>query len=187
MEIIDEGILKRFKEGDHSAFDQIFHSYYNRVKNFIYGLIKSDEDAKEIAQDIFTNLWINRKSIDLNKSFNAYLFISARNLSFNYLKHRTVEKVYINDYLNINKDFDNQTEEFLFAKEINLLIDMTVEKMPIRRKNIYIYSRVKGYSNEEIAEKLHISKKTVENQLSLALKEIRKVIFLFMMLIFYNL
>lgn len=115
------------------------------------------------------------------------MFISARNLSFNYLKHRTVEKLYIDDYLSINKDFDNHTEEFLFAKEIKLLIDMTVEKMPVRRKNIYIYSRVKGYSNEEIAEKLHISKKTVENQLSLALKEIRKIIFLFMMLIFYNL
>lgn len=187
MEIIDVDILKRFKEGDHNAFDQIFHSYYNRVKNFIYGLIKSDEDAKELVQDIFTNLWINRKSLDLNKSFNAYLFVSARNLSFNYLKHRAVEKLYINDYLSINKDFDNHTEEFLFAKEINLLIDMTVEKMPVRRKNIYMYSRVKGYSNEEIAEKLHISKKTVENQLSLALKEIRKIIFLFMTLIFCNL
>lgn len=177
MGIISINILKKYKEGDHKAFDQIFLFYYNRVKNFINGLVKIEAEAEELTQDIFVKLWENRKNIDLDKPFNAYLFTIARNITYNYLKHQLVHKSYVNDYLSTNNDIDNQTEEIFFAKEINLLIEMTVEKMPSRRRDIFVCSRVKGLSNSEIAEKLNISKKTVENQLSLALKEIRDVVY----------
>ncbi|MDR1221289.1 MAG: RNA polymerase sigma-70 factor [Tannerella sp.] len=183
MEIIDEALLERFREGDHKAFESIFLSYYDRVKNFINGLIKSEDDAEELAQDVFVRLWTNRQAVDPGKPFHSWLYTVARNAAFNYLKRLLVHKSYVSDYLATHQDGDSSVEETLFAKEIGLLIEMTVQKMPSRRRDIYMYSRVKGYSNGEIARKLNISKKTVENQLSLAFKEIRKVIYLFIILI----
>ena len=72
------------------------------------------------------------------------------------------------------------SDEILFAKEISLLVEMAVCKMPVQRRKIYQMSREKGISNNEIAEELGISKKTVENQLSLALQEIKRVISAFL-------
>jgi len=168
--------------GNHKAFEDIFIMYFRRVKVFIGGIIKSNVDAEELAQDVFIKLWQNRKQIDVNKSLNAYLYAIARNATFNYLKHQKVEQSYLSDYKQ-NEDVDTP-EEVYFAQEIKLLIEMTVTQMPAQRRRIYILSRDKGISNEDIANQLNISKKTVENQLSLALKEIRKVVSVFFLLFF---
>ena len=90
------------------------------------------------------------------------------------MKHKYVEDTYLN---NIQKqECSSTSEEDLIAKELGLLIDDTVEKMPEQRKKIYILSRNEGLSNEEIATQLNTTKRNVESQLSLALKEIRKTI-----------
>ena len=168
--------------GNHKAFEDIFIMYFRRVKVFIGGIIKSDADAEELAQDVFIKLWLNREQIDVTKSLNAYLYAIARNATFNYLKHRMVEQSYLFGYEPVG-DVDTP-EEIYFAREIKLLIEMTVTQMPAQRRGIYILSRDKGVSNEDIANQLNISKKTVENQLSLALKEIRKVVSGFFLLFF---
>ena len=129
---------------------------------------------EELTEDLFVNLWINRHSIDISKSFDSFLHTVARNSAINFLKHKYVEDTYLN---NIQKQECSSTlEEDLIAKELGLLIDDTVEKMPEQRKKIYILSRNEGLSNEEIATQLNTTKRNVESQLSLALKEIRKTI-----------
>jgi len=160
--------------GNHKAFEDIFIMYFRRVKVFIVGIIKSDADAEELAQDVFIKLWLNREQINVNKSLNAYIYAIARNATFNYLKHQIVEQSYLSNYKQ-NEDVDTP-EEIYFAQEIKLLVEMTVTKMPAQRRRIYILSREKGIANEDIASQLNISKKTVENQLSLAFKEIREVV-----------
>ena len=168
--------------GNHKAFEDIFIAYFHKVKIFLCGIIKSDADAEELAQDLFFKLWTNRNAIDPEKSFNAYIYTMARNAAFNYLKHKSVEQAYLIDLPPLNTVAS--PDEILFAREISLLIELTVNEMPIQRKRIYLLSREKGISNADIALKLGISKKTVENQLSLALKELRKVITLFFL--FFN-
>ncbi len=105
----------------------------------------------------------------------------AKNAVINQIKR----DLYHNEYIKYEtaKSEDFSLEEEIFAKEIRLLIDLTVTKMPDQRRRIYNMSRVEGLKNDEIAEKLHISKKTVENHLNMALKEIRKSIS-FMLLFF---
>jgi len=135
-----------------------------------------------LAQDVFIKLWLNRGQIDVDKSLNAYLYAIARNATFNYIKHKTVEQSYLSNYQ--QTEAVDTPEEIYFAREIKLLIEMTVTQMPAQRRRIYILSRDKGISNEDIATQLNISKKTVENQLSLALNEIRKVVSVFFLLFF---
>jgi RNA polymerase sigma-70 factor (ECF subfamily) len=174
---IDIKTLEALRDGDHKSFEVVFIAYYNKTKTFINGYIKSEADADELTQDLFVNLWINRQTIDTTKSFNSYLHTIARNGAINFLRHKYVEAAYIG---NLQYDENNpSSEEELIAKELGLMIDNIVEKMPPQRKQVYILSKNKGLTNSEIAEKLHTTKGTVESQLSLALKEIRNAISLF--------
>lgn len=166
--------LKALQEGDEKAFEKIYVAYYKRTLYFLAGLVKSEEDAKELAQEVFIKLWTNREAIDIAKSAHNYMYTIARNTAFNFLKHKLVEINYRNDY---PAEAQTETsEEILFAKEIALLVEMTVGRMPVQRQRIYKMSRNEGMSNEEIADRLHLTKKTVENQLSLALGELKRVI-----------
>lgn len=180
MKVITKEILHSLKEGNHQAFENIFVAYFNKVKYFIEKIIRSGDDAEDLAQDIFVRLWNNREKIDTEKSFDAYLFTMAYNASCNFIKHLSVKENY-EKYIIPSSDHTDP-ETLLYAKEIALLIEMTVEQMPEQRKKIYRLSRNEGLKNEEIARELDISKKTVENQLSLALKEIRKILIFFVFL-----
>lgn len=162
------------RNGDHKAFEVVFIAYFNKVKYFINGLLRSEEDAEELAQELFVKLWTSRLSIDLDKKFSTYLYVIARNLAFNFLKSKYVRESYANDPYHVEEIVD--ADEVVWAKELERMLHIAVEKMPDRRKEIFTLSRNEGLSNEEIATRLDISKKTVENQLSLALKELRQVI-----------
>lgn len=180
---VTEDTIRSLRAGDHQAFETVFFAYFNKVKYFIYGLIKSESDAEELAQDIFVRIWTNRDAIDPKKNFTTYIYVSARNAALNFLKKRLVRSSYTQEQLHIGNETDNPEEGF-FAREIDLLIQMSVSKMPDRRKRIYEMSRNEGLTNDEIALRMNISKKTVENQLSLALKELREVVSLIALFFF---
>jgi len=169
--------VEALRNGNHKAFEDVFLLYFKRVRLFIGGIIKSDADAQELAQDVFVKLWTNREALNSEKPLGAYLYTIAKNTAFNFLKHKLVEQSYTGS-LSLYDDVATP-EDVLFAREIGLLVEMAVNEIPEQRRNIYILSREKGMSNSDIALQLGISKKTVENQLSLALQEIRKVISLF--------
>lgn len=174
MNSISKSTLSALQDGSHTAFEEVFMICFNKIKAFIFGYIKSDVDAEELAEDIFVKLWINRESIDVSKSFNSYMHTIARNTALNFLKHKLVDKSYQDNYP--KSDSNYSPEDSLIAQETTLLIEMTVEKMPLQRKEIYKLSRNKGLKNEEIATLLNTTKRNVESQLSLALKDIKKAI-----------
>ena len=175
---IDIKTLEALRQDSHEAFEEVFITYYGKTKAFIQGYIKSSPDAEELTEDLFVNLWINRHSIDTSKSFNSYLHTIARNAAINFLKHKYVCDAYLNN--NQDTEYSSTSEEDLIAKELEMLIDKLVGEMPEQRRMIYTLSRNEGLSNAEIAERLNTTKRNVESQLSLALKEIRKVISCFL-------
>jgi RNA polymerase sigma-70 factor (ECF subfamily) len=159
--------------GDHEAFKALFMLYFPKVKLFIVRLVKSDAVAEELAQDIFVKVWEKRQTLTAVASVNAYLYRMAKNAVLNYLQHKCVE----NRYVEQQTFSDNLSADALFhAKEAALLIQLTVAKMPAQRKRIFELSRTSHLKNEEIAQTLNLSKKTVENHINLALKEIREAL-----------
>jgi RNA polymerase sigma-70 factor (ECF subfamily) len=164
------------KEGDHAAFERIFLFYFNKVKYFINGFLKSDDDAEELAQEVFVKIWTNREGIDSSRNFNTYIYISARNATMNFLRHKYVHNSFAADQIKAGNEEDFSGEDIIMAREIDLLVDMALLKMPVQRKNVYEMNRKEGLTNDEIAQRLGISKKTVENQMSLALKELKNVV-----------
>lgn len=182
MDNIDRKTLLALRNGDHKAFEAVFVAYYNKTKAFIDGYVKSDADAEDLTEDLFENLWLNRLSINVDKSFSSYLHTIARHISINFLKHKYVHVTFVDSVQ--YQEYGFTSEEELIAKELGLLVDDIVEKMPEQRRQIYKLSRNKGLSNAEIAEQLQTTKRNVESQLSLALKEIRKAISAFVFTLF---
>lgn len=175
----EKSTLEQFAAGSHAAFRELFMHYHLKVYYFVLGLIKSEDDAEDLTQEIFLKLWTHRSHFTEVKVFGSYLYVLAKHTVFNYIESR---RICLQELQEGVGDEGNRIEtpyEELIAKDLQLLVDLIVDSMPAQRKKIYQMSRNKGLSNSEIAEKLQLSKKTVENHLTLALKELRNAVLTF--------
>ena len=171
---MDKNIPEAIRNSDPKAFETIFFEYFDRIKRFISMLLSSDSEGEELAQDIFVKIWVNRTSFNPDRSVNAYMYTIARNAALNHIKRK---KLFTNYAYGVDlSEKDSDTEATVYLREMTLLIDMVLDKMPRQRAEIYRQSRRSGKSNAGIAELLGVSKKTVDNQLSLALKEVRELV-----------
>ena len=180
---LESKYLEELGKGDHKAFDRLYIQYSPRLKHFLTGFIKNRDEASDMTQDIFYKIWTNRETISKVDSFKAYLFRMARNMIYDYYEHSLIEENYQQKEQR-RSTYDDLIEEELYARELSLLIDIAVEKMPPQRRNIFIMSRKDGLSNEEIAQRLNISKRTVENHMTQALAELRKIAYSTLLLFF---
>lgn len=169
-------LLSRIAAGDNEAFKTLFEMFYPKVKIFLVKFLRDENTAEDISQDIFVKIWTYREALPDIRSFNTYLYRMTRNAALNHLRgnHSKIDisKMSVLD----DKDIEAEYQ----TKEKELLIRLTVEHMPPQRQRIFKMSREQGLSNDEIALKLGISKKTVENNITLALKDLRDVILAFL-------
>lgn len=172
MSTVTKETLLALKASDHNAFDQVFILYFNKIKLFICHLIHNADQAEEMSQNIFCNLWETREKIDPSLNFNAYIYVMARNAVYDYIRRKTVR----DNFSKIHRDIESPaTDELIIAEETQLLISLVVSKMPSQRKKVFEMSRYDNLSNEQIANQLNISRNAVEKQLRLALTDIRDV------------
>ena len=179
----EKGYIEAVSRGDEQAFESLFLHYFPRIKGFISGILQNEEEAEDISQDIFVSMWQNRERLTNIENLNAYLFRIAKNTVFRHIERSLLFKDYQQqtEQAAFVSGENDSIEEELYAKELEFLFSVSVEKMPPQRKQIYRMSRVDGLSNDEIATRLSISKRTVENHLTLALADIRKIIGFFIL------
>ena len=166
----EEKLIEALCKGSSDAFDMLFHKYSPKLYRFSYSLLKNDEDAKEIVQEVFLRIWNVRGTIDKNKSFKSFLFTMSYNLTISQLRKKLKEKEY-QEFL--YEYFGNRSAtqfNFFDYDTLKKTIKNTIDELPAKRKEIFILSREEGLSHKQIAEKLGISVKTVENQINLSLK-----------------
>lgn len=175
MEIDRETILLMSK-GDKKAYETMFRRFYPKVHRFVAMLLKNKDDADDVCQLIFLKIWNKREKFTDIRDFDSYLFILTKYTVINYISSRHVMPIDIHSLpelcSNESSPFDN-----VVVKDTQLLVDMVVENMPQQRQMIYRMSREQHLKNEEIAQRLGVQKKTVENHLNLALKEIKKALY----------
>jgi RNA polymerase sigma-70 factor (family 1) len=172
----DGNLSSRINNGDIKAFEYVFKSHYVRLTLFANRFLNDTNAAEEIVSESLARLWEKRESITFSTSVQGYLYTMVRNKSINYLKHQRVENEYVN-YLIRNKLIDELPEydtNPLLEKEMISQIQLAVNSLPERCRQVFIMSRFEYLKNREIAERLDISQNTVERQITIALDKLRK-------------
>lgn len=163
-------LLKLIKQGDLIAFRHLFYQYADSLERFITYYIHDREKSQDLVLDIFTYIWENRQNFEIKQTLKAYLFQAARNKSFTYIRDKKIP-VYLEEMegMEIVQNYDSELE----LQELHHLIEEAVSLLPDKCREIFRKSREENLTNKEIAGQLHISEKTVEGQITIALKKIR--------------
>lgn len=178
---IEKSIILQMSQGDQKAFGAMFRRFYPKVRRFVSMLLKNMDDTDDVCQMIFVKVWTKREKFADIKDFDSYLFILAKYTVINYISAKKIIPIDI-DQIPDPYAQGSSPHEDVVAKDTQLLIDMVVDNMPRQRQNIYRMSREQHLKNDEIAQRLGLQKKTVENHLNLALKEIKKAVYLMFLL-----
>ena len=172
---IDKPYVEKLINGDHSAYEYLFNKYHKKMYHFSLNYL-SKEDAEGLVQEIFLKIWIKREDLDPNLSFNSYLFTSAKNAIFNLNRKKINEGKYIQDLVHYLEKNNIDTEQTVVFNELNKIVEDAVKNLPQKRKEIYLLKRQEDLSYKEIADKMAISVKTVENHINKALHSLRDAI-----------
>lgn len=164
-----EGVIR----GDQTAFEILFRFYYPGLTIYARQFISDSVMAEEIVQDFFVRFWDKHQSIKPTESIKSYFFSSIKNSSLNVLKHQKIEEKYIREMTEMSEDNLLYDPNLYIASELQEKIKHAIELLPERCREIFLMSRIKGFSNDEIAKQLEISKRTVETHISNALKILR--------------
>ena len=165
-------LFEKVRQRDRMAFDSLFRKYYAALCRFSYAICLSKEDAEESIQDMFFNLWEKAPSLHIETSLKAYLYTSSRNYTLNTIKKRQTEQHHLNEYS--EHEESHSTEEKIPDAEIGQLIQSGVNTLPEKCREIFTLCKYEGLTYEEIAEYLDISKKTIDNQMGIALRKLRE-------------
>jgi len=168
----DQILLEMLRVDKKRAFDAIYNKYWEAIFLYIARIIKDEEAAQDLIQEIFVSFWLRCEELEI-ESLKAYLYTAARYKSLTYIK----ENINRNNYEELMSDFfskyDESLEKNLEAKELAKFIDKQLENLPEKMREIYILSRKEMLSHKEISERLSISDKTVKKQIGNALKYFR--------------
>lgn len=164
--------LLDLKNGDEKAFVAVYRTFHTALYAYAMSFLKSKEMAEEIVQDVFLTIWLCREDIDLSKSFRSYLFTIARNRVFNALKKTASDQNLRQQLYSVQRPYVSDTDRLLLESEMTIIHQKAMQKLPPKRRRIFIMSLMEGKSYHEISEELGISLQTVKNQMSHALKTI---------------
>ncbi len=174
LEIHDEARLKAIKKGNIQEYELLFREFYQPLLSYAVSILKSEAEAEEIVQDIFFVLWKNKNTIEIHTSFSAYLYKAVYNNCLQFLKKEKRKWNYQQDQRNWNFYESLNPGEILQYKELYKKINRVVEELPENCKTIFKLNRFQGLKYSEIAKKLEISIKTVEANMTKALKYLKR-------------
>jgi RNA polymerase sigma-70 factor (ECF subfamily) len=167
-------LAMRIKHGDEQALELLFRKYNVRLCVFANKFLNDPEEAQEIVQDMFVKIWEGRDEIDPEDSLKSYVFKIVQNLSLNKLRRKKVESRYSEIYKLVYIEHQEfSAHESLIARELEEHIVHSIGKLPSGCRKVFELSRIEGLKYKEIADNLHISVKTVEVQMSKALRSLR--------------
>ncbi|WP_199137502.1 RNA polymerase sigma factor [Pedobacter sp. ASV12] len=153
-------LLSQLKKGDSNAFGSLYDLYSRMLLSNIIHMVKDQEVAKELLQDLFLKVWEKRESIDVEKSFKSFLFTIAKNKVYDYLRKVALDKKLTRELIANTIESYSHTEELLSFKEKNACLNQAIEALSPQSRQVYQLSKIEGLSHKEISERLGISVST---------------------------
>ncbi len=175
MKIWNQGyfVFEQLKKGNQKAFESLFKETYPLLCQFCVGFVGDADIAEELVQDFFFNFWKNREIINIKTSLKSYMYASVRNSSLNHIEKQKVRKGYAEMILLSGAEDSVAFDDEFNYKELKTQIGNILQDLPPRCAKVFSMSRYEGFSNNQIAEKLSVSIKTVEADLTKSLKLLR--------------
>ena len=168
----DQVLVSNLKAGDIKAYEALYEKYRNRLYHFAFGYLKSHVEAEGLVQDVFVIIWKKRADLKPECSFKSYIFT----IGFNQIKGMFSKRTAHRNYMNSKADGESLDYSTMNRVDYTFLMDNlmgVVAKIPLRRRETFMKSRFDGLSVKEIAQEMEVSPKTVENQITLALRFIK--------------
>jgi len=173
MELPDEQMALLLTKRDEAAFEQVFKMHYKNLHAYACAMLKDEDEAEEVVQQVFFKLWERSHHLSFSGSVAAYLYRAVHNESLNWLKH---QKIKAGHQLHIAYSMKNKSETIagkMQQKELENKFRQALNELPEQCRTVFQLSRFEDMKYREIADKLEISVKTVENHMGKALKLLR--------------
>lgn len=166
-------ILVQIKQGDKQAFRALYDAYAPFVFDLGFKLLKDTGLAEEMVQDCFVKIWAGREEIREDKEIWPLIYVVAKRLCFNQLRHARVAKKYL---VQIEDAAVNDVQDRLDVRELEISLQRSIDNLPEQQKKALTLSRMEGYSHQQIAAEMGISPNTVKNHITQALKNLKKTL-----------
>ena len=163
-------------KGDESAYQQLFHTYWDYIYSTALMFTKSPELSEDLSQDVFVRIWIKREQLAGIEQFDNFLFITARNLIFDHLRKKVFSGGYDDYFQEYFKDADLSPDQRLEFKEFENTIREAIDQLPAQQQTAFRLSRFQGLSHEEIAHQMGISRQSVKSYIVRSIVSLRKMI-----------
>ncbi len=171
--LTDHELAAFLKREDRDAFSEIYDRYWAVLYLHARKMLRDKEEAQDIVQELFTNLWKKSIDIDFNVRLSSYLYRAVRNRIFNYLQHKKIVQDYQLSLIAFADSESGSSDELVRENELALLIEHEIQALPEKMREVFLLSRKQHLSYREIGEQLGISEHTVRNQVSNALGILR--------------
>lgn len=169
----DTELTTLLKDGDQFAFTEIYNRHWKLIYAHVYKMLRDEDDAKDVVQEVFSNLWLRAASIKNTANVSGLLYIAARNKVFDLIGKNKVRADYIGEIASFMSDSGNAQVDTIDEKRILEILEREIQKLPPKMREIFELSRKEDLSHKEIASKLNISEQTVKKQVQNALKVIK--------------
>ncbi len=165
MNTTDQELALRIKTGEKEAFRELFNRYAPRIFKFAFSYLKNKDDAKELIQNVFLKIWEKRDLIDPKQNIKAFIFTITVNMIYDFIRRRNIEHAF-HTYTRLNQtENENQPWDSIVYNEMHQTLSNLVTHLPKQQQEIFNLSKMEGLTNNEIAQKMGLSKRTVENHL----------------------
>ncbi|NWJ52475.1 MAG: RNA polymerase sigma-70 factor [Bacteroidetes bacterium] len=161
------------RNDSQTAFAELFNRYKKKLYYFALSYLNDSAEAEEVVQSVFVRLWENRSTLDETMSIKNFIYKSTVNACYNFLKKKAVRNRYLENELVAFNEAENRSYDEIFYKDLKRQIDNIISSLPSQQQQIFQLSRFEGLSHADIADKLNLSIRTVENQIYRALKVIK--------------
>jgi len=169
----DIAIIEAWQAGDSDAFEVLYQKYWRKLYVFARRTTPNAEDAQDLIQDVFAQLWMQKEQIDAAVFSESYLFAIVRNKLLDKIRKQYVREEYVQKILQSSSESDFSTQQTILTNDLNNHIHRAVDVLPEKCREVFQLSRFEQLSVDQIAQKLQISPQTVKNQLSKALQVVR--------------
>ncbi len=169
---VESGLVKRIKKGDVSAFERLFNLYSESMLDFAVIFVKSPQIAEDIVQEVFVNVWKNKKKLNPSLKIKAYLFKSVKNQSLKYFRHEKTERQ-SEDHIAAVLEPVKRPDEEISENEFTAEVQKAVNELPEKCRAIFAMNRYSGLTYSEIAKIQDVSINTVKTQMARAFKFLR--------------